>query len=71
MYDQCLRETETSTPVAPCTLYVKKKCTMFPVLFNASIEKEEKERKGGGAGGRRVKGSVILTTLADLSLHTP
>ena len=44
---------------------------MFPVLFNASIEKEEKERKGGGAGGGRVKGSVILTTLADLSLHTP
>ena len=69
MYDQCLRETETSAPVAPCTLYVKKKC-MFLVLFNTSIQ-GEKERKGGGAGGGWVKGSVILTTLADLSLHTP
>ena len=43
---------------------------MLPVLFNTSIQGEN-ERKGGGAGGGRVKGSVILTTLADLSLHTP
>ena len=43
---------------------------MFLVLFNTSIQ-GEKERKGGGAGGGRVRGSVILTTSANLSVYTP
>ena len=33
--------------------------------------KEKKREKGREAGGGRVKGSVILTTLADLSRYTP